>query len=438
MIYGNNLVQTRSYDLDYRLTQLMTINGSVHQDLTQVYDDANNITTITNALDNTRSQTLVYDDLNRLTDATSHYGDVDYAYDAIGNRLSEAIDAQSETYTYDVNSHRLEETNDGGTITYSYDANGNTLDNTTNTFTFGDNNRMKTSGVGGSISATYTYNGRGERVKKDSINTTYYHYDQGGQLIAETDATGTTQVEYIYIDGQPTAIVTSGSLNFIHNDHLGTPQQISDAIQTIVWQADYDPFGNATITTGTITNNIRFPGQYYDEETGLHYNFYRYYDPSLGRYITSDPIGLVGGFNTYGYSLLNPITNTDPYGLCPICPLLANPGTIAALGKAAAYTTAILGGLALGEAMSGSDDDNVVPLFPEDKPAEQCPPVSDTKPLDSCDEELIRLTQNWSDIWDRKFAGEDTTFEERRHDQQVDAFEIVCPQYIGRVNRFTF
>ena len=315
MIYGNNLVQTKTYDLDYRLTSLMTVNGSTHQDLAYTLDDANNITDITNALDATRTQSLLYDELNRLTDATSHYGDIDYTYDNIGNRLSETIDTVAETYTYDVNSHHLTQTVNGGTTNYTYDANGNTTSNTAFDFTYGDNNRLKTSGIGASPIATYTYNGRGERVKKDGLTITYYHYDQGGQLIAETDAAGVTQVEYIYIDGQPVSIVTGGTLNFIHNDHLGTPQQISDATQAIVWQADYSPFGDATITTSLITNNLRFPGQYYDEETGLHYNYYRYYDPKLGRYVTSDPIGLFAGTNTYTYVVNNPINFIDPIGL---------------------------------------------------------------------------------------------------------------------------
>lgn len=121
-------------------------------------------------------------------------------------------------------------------------------------------------------------------------------------------------MEYIYIDGQPSAIITSGSLNFIHNDHLGTPQQISDGAQSIVWQADYSPFGEATMTIELITNNLRFPGQYYDEETNLHYNWNRYYDPQLGRYITSDPIGLDGGASTYSYGYQNSVINYDPKG----------------------------------------------------------------------------------------------------------------------------
>ncbi|GAB0150614.1 hypothetical protein MnBA_00140 [Marinobacterium sp. BA1] len=84
----------------------------------------------------------------------------------------------------------------------------------------------------------------------------------------------------------------------------------------MVWRADYDAFGKASVASGSIlTFNLRFPGQYFDSETGLHYNYYRDYDPSTGRYIQSDPIGLQGGLNTYAYVEGNPLTFYDPMGL---------------------------------------------------------------------------------------------------------------------------
>jgi RHS repeat-associated protein len=88
---------------------------------------------------------------------------------------------------------------------------------------------------------------------------------------------------------------------FYHNDHLGTPQKLTDSTGTVVWSADYKPFGEATVdqTVSTITNNLRFPGQYYDAETGLHYNYFRDYDPAIGKYKQADPIGLAGGSNLY-------------------------------------------------------------------------------------------------------------------------------------------
>lgn len=102
---------------------------------------------------------------------------------------------------------------------------------------------------------------------------------------------------------------------YYHLDHLGTPQVITDQAQHIVWQASYAAFGQTAVTTETIDNDLRFPGQYYDAESGLYYNWHRYYDPETGRYITSDPIGLNGGLNSYGYVGGNPLIYSDPKGL---------------------------------------------------------------------------------------------------------------------------
>ena len=99
------------------------------------------------------------------------------------------------------------------------------------------------------------------------------------------------------------------------NDHLGTPQMLVDQSGAVAWQADAEPFGSVTLSTHTVENNLRFPGQYFDAKTGLHYNWNRYYDPDTGRYLTPDPIGLDGGINPFVYALNNPINFTDRHGL---------------------------------------------------------------------------------------------------------------------------
>jgi RHS repeat-associated protein len=166
------------------------------------------------------------------------------------------------------------------------------------------------------LSIRYGYNGKGERVRKtNGASITLYHYDETGNLLLETNGAGSALVEYIWLGSQRIAMVQGGSVYFTHSDHLGTPQLLTNSAGTVVWAADYKPFGEATMTTATIENNLRFPGQYYDAETQLHYNYFRDYDPTLGRYIQSDPIGLDGGVNTYVYANLNPTINTDPKGL---------------------------------------------------------------------------------------------------------------------------
>ena len=113
----------------------------------------------------------------------------------------------------------------------------------------------------------------------------------------------------------------SGSLYFVHNNANGTPQALTDEAGDVVWSAQTDPFGAAEVDEDPDGNgqniefNVRAPGQYHDKESGLHYNYYRYYDPGTGRYLTSDPIGLNAGPNTFVYVEGNPITNIDPLGL---------------------------------------------------------------------------------------------------------------------------
>jgi RHS repeat-associated protein len=206
-----------------------------------------------------------------------------------------------------------------------HDARGNrTQDSTqghTRHYRYGDNNRLiETVNDENGVTTQYLYNGLGQRVQKNNaLGVIYYLYDEQGLLIAEANATGQIQKEYVYFEGQPFIIATADTY-YYHNDHLGTPQVITDANAAIVWQADYTPFGKADVVVETITNNIRLPGQYFDAESGLHYNYFRDYDSKGGGYIQSDPIGLAGGINTYAYVYGNPVNWYDPDGLRPTTP----------------------------------------------------------------------------------------------------------------------
>ncbi len=112
-----------------------------------------------------------------------------------------------------------------------------------------------------------------------------------------------------------TAGVSAPGIHYVHADHLGSPQKMTDSTKALVWDAVYTPYGRAHAITGTGVNNQRFPGQYADAETGYHYNYFRDYDPTTGRYVQSDPIGLKGGYNTYAYVGGNPYYWVDPMGL---------------------------------------------------------------------------------------------------------------------------
>ena len=102
---------------------------------------------------------------------------------------------------------------------------------------------------------------------------------------------------------------------YVHADHLGTPQKLSDPAGALVWDRQALPFGATSAVAGPQSLPLRFPGQYADAETGLYYNYFRDYDATLGRYLQSDPIGLAGGLNTYAYVGGNPLRWVDPFGL---------------------------------------------------------------------------------------------------------------------------
>jgi RHS repeat-associated protein len=202
---------------------------------------------------------------------------------------------------------------------YSYDATGNMIADGTFTFSYDGLNRLVKVEKQGATVATYGYDASNRRIRKTvGAVTTYYLYDLNNQLIAETLVDGTVLREYIYLDGEPLVLkeyqTNPGTYYFI-NDHLGTPQQLVTSTGSVVWQAAYQPFGQAQIKTETVMNNLRFPGQYYDAETGLHYNWNRYYDPEVGRYISADPIWLDGGMNLYAYVGGNPVNFFDLSGL---------------------------------------------------------------------------------------------------------------------------
>ncbi len=122
-----------------------------------------------------------------------------------------------------------------------------------------------------------------------------------------------------------------GGVHFFVNDHLMPPQMAVNHDNVVTWQAEYTSFGKTDISVEQFVNNHRFPGQYYDAESGLYYNWNRYYDSNTGRYFTSDPIGLGGGLNTFGYVNGNPLIYADPNGLCPAGGLFC--GTIIAIGS---------------------------------------------------------------------------------------------------------
>ncbi len=262
-----------------------------------------------------------YDELHRLVGALNPtLPDEDYTYDAMGNRI--ASSATSGDWEYNADNQLM----NYDTTTFAYDANGNmtrkTVDGVTRYFVYDIEDRMIRVEDGDHVAiAEYYYDPFGRRLWKDvsGTRTNFLYSDEG--LIGEYDATGNEIKTYGWLPDSvwgtnPLFLKQDGSYYWYHNDSAGTPQRMVRANGSTVWAATYDSFGNAQVSIEQITNPFRFSGQYFDAETGLHYNLNRYYDPAIGRYLRLDPLG--DGLNLYAYCFNDPINWIDPEGLCSV------------------------------------------------------------------------------------------------------------------------
>jgi len=290
-------IQTNTYSYALQSNRINTINA------TNVSTDTNgNITSI-------HGMTLGHNSQNRIVDIDN--GRVKYVYNGLGQRVKKISNQLPGTLSGDADGNGVIDQTDFSIVVDHIleklvaandpDCNQDTLVNV-----------QDLACINNVISGSVLPHGTNE------IN---FVYNNDGQLIGEYDGANKPIREIIYLNNTPLVLITNGNVFYIHTDHMSTPLKLTDTNGTVAWSASYDPFGQATVDEDvdgdgvTVTFNFRFPGQYYDGETGLHYNYFRYYDPSTGRYITSDPIGLQGGLNTYGYVGGNPVGFVDPYGL---------------------------------------------------------------------------------------------------------------------------
>jgi RHS repeat-associated protein len=307
LTYGNGLNESRLYTLAGRL-ETWTVGNETRG---LIYDANGNLKEKTG----TATATFSYDALDRLKDETLTGLTQGFTYDANGNRKSDGLG----TYDYLAQSNRLSTTPNGA---ITLDAAGNVTAQGNRSFSYFGNGQLRDITEAGTVIAAYAYNSERQRTRK-TVNgeTTVYHYDLAGHLLMETDAAGTPKRAYVWVNGRPLALLDTGTVTYLHTDQLDTPRLATNSAGTTVWRWEGEAFGNTVPSEDpdqdgtTTTVNLRFPGQYYDQETGLHYNWNRYYDPKLGRYITSDPVGLRGGLNSYTYTGSNPLRWSDAKGL---------------------------------------------------------------------------------------------------------------------------
>ena len=218
-------------------------------------------------------------------------------------------------------------------ISFSHDAAGNITSDGSFTLGYDLRGRLASVAHAGQPTTTYAYDNAGQRVRKSSsTGTVAFVYDLQGHLLGEYDASGNAIREYVWLDELPVAVFTPDPalganaaagpplVYYAHEDHLKTPRIEVDRNNVQRWRWLAEPFGTTAAETSPAGQaafifNLRFPGQFYDAESGAHYNMQRDYLPGVGRYAQSDPIGLDGGINTYAYAEGQPTSLTDPLGL---------------------------------------------------------------------------------------------------------------------------
>ncbi|MBT9613369.1 MAG: RHS repeat protein [Burkholderiales bacterium] len=319
--WGNGTPHARSYDADGRINGYpLAANAR-----TLSFDAAARITGLTDTQP-AANQLFDYDPLDRLTGWIAPQTNQSYAYDANGNRSRLTIGANQYAYAYPAAGNKLASVAGPQAKSYSYDAAGNLTGDGAYAYTYDGRGRLSQAmDLVNWRSVNYLVNGLGQRVAKSGwleiTDFNFYVYDEAGHLVGEYDAYGAPIAETVYLGEAPVAVIKGGQVHYVYADHLNTPRVITDQTNKTVWRWDSNPFGADAANEDADGDgvkfgyNLRFPGQYWDKETGLHQNYFRDYDSSTGRYVQSDPIGLEGGLNTYTYVENNPISFVDPEGL---------------------------------------------------------------------------------------------------------------------------
>lgn len=346
--FDNGLKTKFIYGEDKRLQNIKTLRHGIPIDnATYSRDEVGNITHV-RRLNPAKNRQYSYDGLGRLlletkgTDLATQ-SSTSYSYDAVGNRITYDNGNNQKAYTYAPQANRLDEIN---RKILSYDVRGNLLNDRKGkkAFTYDVTNRMTAFYKNDDLRASYDYNAFGQRISKtlhrpqrddDSYQSLHFAYTPDGWLLSEwgrrNDKKRSFANDYVWLGDRPIAQIErkirpdgttrKARLSFLHTDHLNTPRWATDIEGKTIWRWESDAFGKGKAERdpdgdGQKTAiSLRFPGQYYDHESGLYYNHHRDYDPAKGRYIQSDPIGLNGGINRYAYVGGNPISYIDPRGL---------------------------------------------------------------------------------------------------------------------------
>ncbi len=297
-------------------------------DLGLTYDANGNVSSRTTPAGTT---TYTWDALDRIDTESGPAGSRDHEFDANDNRTSDGAGTMS---SFTASTDRLATVNG---IAVTLDAVGNVTYDGTFRYVWDARNQLRElRSAGNALIASYFYDYRGLRSRKvttasapQGAGTTFYHYDHQGRLVGESASSAMPLVTYVWNGDILTGVVVHQPVRSVYTvqvDQLGSPFQVRSLQGRVLWRWDGEAFGNTPPNEDVdgdgvlFSLNLRFPGQFFDQESGLHYNWHRYYSPRLARYLSPDPIGLKGGSNRFAYVNGNPVRWSDPMGLKGGCP----------------------------------------------------------------------------------------------------------------------
>jgi RHS repeat-associated protein len=318
---------TRTYSYNNRMqpsTMVVSSSNGTVQNLTYSYDlgsgvNNGNVASITNNLNTSRTQTFTYDYLNRLASAQSQatsgtycWGET-YTYDRWGNLYSRGTQKTGTGCTYEPLSLTVNGSNQLTGSGITYDSAGNLTNNGSLAFTWNAENELSTGG-----GSTYTYDGDGWRRKNTSGKLFWNDPGCSHPILMESDTSGNTPEEYIYLAGHRIAWRDSGTIHYFFDDYLGSTRLVTSATGTVQDDSDFYPFGGEIQVANSVDNRYKFTGKRRDSETSMDYSLYRMYNPAWGRWLEADPVHGKPNDpqtqNLYAYVRDNPSNLTDPLG----------------------------------------------------------------------------------------------------------------------------